>query len=53
MIGARTIGAAERALTLAVDWARTRVQSGEPIINRQLIQGMIADSVSTSPPTAP
>ena len=45
MIGARTIGAAERALTLAVDWARHRVQGGEPLINRQLIQGMIADSV--------
>jgi acyl-CoA dehydrogenase len=45
MIGARTIGAAERALTLAVDWARERLQGGEPLINRQLIQGMIADSV--------
>jgi acyl-CoA dehydrogenase len=45
MIGARTIGAAERALTLAVDWARERVQDGETLINRQLIQGMIADSV--------
>lgn len=45
MIGARTIGAAERALTLAVDWARERVQGGQPLINRQLIQGMIADSV--------
>ncbi|KXF52923.1 acyl-CoA dehydrogenase [Rhodococcus sp. SC4] len=45
MIGARTIGAAERALTLAVDWARDRVQGGQPLINRQLIQGMIADSV--------
>ena len=45
MIGARTIGAAERALTLALDWARERVQGGEPLINRQLIQGMIADSV--------
>ncbi len=30
MIGARTIGAAERALTLAVDWARERVQ-GRPV----------------------
>ncbi|AKS33799.1 acyl-CoA dehydrogenase family protein [Mycolicibacterium goodii] len=45
MIGARTIGAAERALTLAVEWAKERVQGGEPLINRQLIQGMIADSV--------
>ncbi len=45
MIGARTIGAAERALTLAVEWAKDRVQGGQPLINRQLIQGMIADSV--------
>ncbi|WP_405565043.1 acyl-CoA dehydrogenase family protein [Streptomyces sp. NBC_01180] len=45
MIGARTIGAAERALTLAADWSRERVQGGEPLINRQLIQGMLADSV--------
>lgn len=45
MIGARTIGAAERALTLAVNWARERVQGGDTLINRQLIQGMIADSV--------
>ena len=28
MIGARTIGAADRALTLAAEWARTRVQGG-------------------------
>lgn len=46
MIGARTIGAAERALELAVDWAKNRVQGGEALINKQLIQGMIADSVA-------
>ena len=45
MIGARTIGAAERALTLATDWAKQRVQGGAPLIDRQLIQAMIADSV--------
>jgi butyryl-CoA dehydrogenase len=45
MIAARTIGAAERALTLATDWASHRIQGGEPLINRQLIRGMIADSV--------
>jgi butyryl-CoA dehydrogenase len=45
MIAARTIGAAERALTLATDWAAHRLQGGEPLINRQLIRGMIADSV--------
>ncbi|WP_205881544.1 acyl-CoA dehydrogenase family protein [Leucobacter coleopterorum] len=46
MIGARTIGAAERALELAVDWAKTRVQGGTRIFDHQLIQGMIADSVA-------
>ena len=45
MIGARTIGAAERALTLATEWAKARVQGGARLIDRQLIQGMIADSV--------
>ncbi len=45
MIAARTIGAAERALTLATDWAAHRMQGGEPLINRQLIRAMIADSV--------
>jgi acyl-CoA dehydrogenase len=44
MIGARTIGAAERALELAVDWATRRVQFGSPIAAYQLIQGMLADS---------
>ncbi|HET6215065.1 MAG TPA: acyl-CoA dehydrogenase family protein [Micromonosporaceae bacterium] len=38
LIGARAIGAAERALTLATDWARQRVQYGQPIIGFQLIQ---------------
>jgi acyl-CoA dehydrogenase len=45
MIAARTIGAADRALTLATDWAANRIQGGEPLLNRQLIRGMIADSV--------
>jgi acyl-CoA dehydrogenase len=45
MIGARAIGAAERALRVAADWAADRVQGGGPIIGHQLIQGMIADSV--------
>lgn len=46
MIGARTIGAAERALGLAVDWAKERHQGGRPIMDHQLIQGMVADSVA-------
>ena len=44
MIGARTIGAAERALGLATEWAKERVQGGAALIDRQLIQGMLADS---------
>jgi acyl-CoA dehydrogenase len=41
---ARAVGAAERALTLATDWARQRVQHGSPIISFQLVQAMLADS---------
>jgi len=44
MIAARTIGAAERALSLARDWAVSRSQFGAPIASYQLIQGMLADS---------
>ncbi|MFL6054642.1 MAG: acyl-CoA dehydrogenase family protein [Actinoallomurus sp.] len=44
MIGARTVGAAERALTLASEWAAERVQGGRPIAGHQFIQGMLADS---------
>jgi acyl-CoA dehydrogenase len=45
MIAARATGAAERALTLASDWAGERVQSGSVIASHQLIGAMIADSV--------
>jgi acyl-CoA dehydrogenase len=45
MIAARATGAAERALTLATEWASERVQFGRPIIDNQLIGAMIADSV--------
>jgi acyl-CoA dehydrogenase len=43
MIAARTVGAAERALQLARDWAVQRQQFGAPIATYQLIQGMLAD----------
>jgi alkylation response protein AidB-like acyl-CoA dehydrogenase len=43
MIAARTVGAAERALSLARDWAVQREQFGAPIASYQLIQGMLAD----------
>jgi acyl-CoA dehydrogenase len=45
MIAARAVGAAERALRSAVDWAREREQFGHAILDYQLIQGMVADSV--------
>jgi acyl-CoA dehydrogenase len=45
MIAARSVGAAERALRAAVEFAREREQFGRPIADYQLIQGMIADSV--------
>ena len=43
-IAARTIGAAERALSLARDWAVSREQFGEPIAAYQMVQQMLADS---------
>jgi alkylation response protein AidB-like acyl-CoA dehydrogenase len=43
MIAARTVGAAQRALGLARDWAVTREQFGAPIASFQLIGGMLAD----------
>ena len=45
MIAARAVGAAERALRSAVGWAREREQFGHAILDYQLIQGMVADSV--------
>jgi acyl-CoA dehydrogenase len=44
MIAARATGAAERALTLASEWANERMQSGAVIASHQLIGAMIADS---------
>ncbi|WP_427005773.1 acyl-CoA dehydrogenase family protein [Pseudarthrobacter sp. H2] len=42
MIAARTIGAAERATLLAAEFAKERVQFGQPIIEFQLVQNMLA-----------
>lgn len=44
MIAARALGGAERALRLAADWSRERVQFGRPIADYQLVQAMLADS---------
>ncbi len=41
---AHCVGAAERLLTMAVDYANQRVTFGKPIADRQAIQWMIADS---------
>jgi alkylation response protein AidB-like acyl-CoA dehydrogenase len=43
MIAARTVGMAERALSLARDWAVRRQQFGAPIASFQMIQAMLAD----------
>src|SRR4051794_25955066 len=45
MVAARAIGAAERALRAAVEWATEREQGGGRLIGHQLIQGMVADCV--------
>jgi acyl-CoA dehydrogenase len=46
MIAARTIGAAERALALATDWAQNRIQGGARLIDHQMIKAMLADSAA-------
>jgi alkylation response protein AidB-like acyl-CoA dehydrogenase len=44
MIAARALGAAERALQEATDWAKSRKQFGRCLIENQMIQVMLADS---------
>jgi acyl-CoA dehydrogenase len=44
MIAARTLGAAERALREAAEWASERKQFGTRLIDYQMIQAMLADS---------
>jgi len=43
MIGARTMGAATRALDLSLAFAKQRVQFGEPIVAFQAVEFMLAD----------
>src|SRR3954451_451828 len=45
MIAARAMGAAERALRAAAEWADERRQFGRRLLDFQLIQAMVADSV--------
>jgi acyl-CoA dehydrogenase len=43
MIGARTAGAATRALELSLDFAKERRQFGQPIVDFQAVEFMLAD----------
>jgi alkylation response protein AidB-like acyl-CoA dehydrogenase len=43
MIGARTVGAATRALELSLAFAKERVQFGRPIVDFQAVEFMLAD----------
>ncbi len=43
MISPICLGISERALALALDWAKTREQFGQPIANFQMIRSKLAD----------
>ncbi|WP_059104943.1 acyl-CoA dehydrogenase family protein [Shouchella shacheensis] len=44
IVGARAVGAGERLLSMAIDYAKERETFGKPIAQRQAIQWQIADS---------
>ena len=46
MIAARDCGAAARLIEEATAWARQREVSGEKLIDKQMVQAMLADSVT-------
>ncbi len=46
MVAARCLGAAERLVDEAARFAAERVVSGQPIIDYQLVQAMLADSLT-------
>ena len=46
MIAARCCGAMSRLIEEATAFAKHRIINGEPLIERQLVQGMLADSVT-------
>jgi acyl-CoA dehydrogenase len=46
LLAAACVGMAERLVDESVGYARTRTQRGRPIGEHQLVQGMIADSVT-------
>jgi isovaleryl-CoA dehydrogenase len=43
IVGSHTLGIAERALELALEYAKARVQFGKPIASFQMVQAMLAD----------
>lgn len=46
MIAARNCGAAARLIEEATEFAKTRIIDSEPLIEKQMIQAMLADSVT-------
>lgn len=46
MIAARSLGAAQRMIEMATDWSKSRVVGGQPICEHQMIQAMLADSLT-------
>jgi acyl-CoA dehydrogenase len=46
LLAASCVGMAQRLVDESVDYARNRRQGGRPIAGHQLVQGMIADSVT-------
>jgi len=46
MIAARDCGASARLIEEATEFARQRMVSGEPLIEKQMVQAMLADSVT-------
>jgi acyl-CoA dehydrogenase len=46
MVAARCLGAADRLIEETSEFARTRIVGGEPLQTRQLVQAMLADSLT-------
>jgi alkylation response protein AidB-like acyl-CoA dehydrogenase len=46
MIAARSCGAAARLIEEATEFAKSRIVAGGPLIEKQFVQGMLADSVT-------
>jgi acyl-CoA dehydrogenase len=46
MVASRCLGAADRLVNEATAFAQQRIVRGEPLMHRQLVQGMLADSLT-------